>query len=154
MNNQIIYNWKFNDTKNRGQTWYIIALSISIWLIILGFITKMYWMSFLLMLITWTFYFIENNSEDEIEVTITKLWIKVSNTFYDFSKINSYSLIYDNEFAIYLRLFLNKKWIWYVNLNIDNQLASEIKNILPEFIEENPKWELTFTERLINKLKL
>lgn len=154
MENENIYSWKFNDKKHRGQTWYIVALSIVIWLIIWWFVTKQYWMSFLLMLITWTAYFVENNSEDEIDVVITNLWIRVSNTFYDYSKITSYTFIYDNEKAVFLRLIINKRWIWYINLNIDNTVAWDIKWVLPNFIEENPKWDLTFTEKLLHKLKV
>jgi hypothetical protein len=154
MENEILYSWKFNDKKERSQLWYIITLSIVIWLVIWWFLTKQYWMSFLIMLITWVTYFIENNSEDEVNVNITNLWIKISNTFYDFSKINSFTLIYDWENAVYLRLIINKKWLKVFNIYIDNTIANNLKEILPNFIEENPKWDLSFIEKLINKLKL
>ncbi len=154
MENEILYSWKFNDKKERSQLWYIITLSIVIWLVIWWFLTKQYWMSFLIMLITWVAYFVENNSEDEVSVNITNLWIKISNTFYDFSKINSYTLIYDGENAVYLRLMINKKWLKVFNIYIDNTIANDLKEILPNFIEENPKWDLSFIEKLINKLKL
>ena len=154
MENEILYSWKFNDKKERSQLWYIITLSIVIWLVIWWFLTKQYWMSFLIMLITWVTYFIENNSEDEVNVNITNLWIKISNTFYDFSKINSFTLIYDWENAVYLRLIINKKWLKVFNIYIDNTIANNLKEILTNFIEENPKWDLSFIEKLINKLKL
>ena len=154
MDNDILYSWKFNDKKERSQLWYIITLSIVIWLVIWWFLTKQYWMSFLIMLIAWVTYFVENNSEDEVNVYITNLWIKISNTFYDFSKINSFSLIYDGENAVYLRLIINKKWLKIFNVYIDNTIANNLKEILPNFIEENPKWDLSFIEKLINKLKL
>ena len=134
--------------------WYIIALSIVIWLSIWWFLTKQYWMSFIVLLIAWLSYFIENNSEDEIWVEITNLGMKIWESFYDYSKIDSYTFIYSWENAIFLRLNLNKKWIRNINLIVDNNITWELKPILSGYLEENPKWELSFSEKLIFLLKL
>jgi signal transduction histidine kinase len=149
-----IYTWKFEDKKNRWPLWYIIALSIVIWLSIWWFLTKQYWMSFIILLISWLTYFIENNKEDEIEVNINNLWIKISTIFYDYSKIDSYTFIYNNENAVFLRLNLNKKWIRNIDLYVNNEITEELKNILPNFIKEDKKAELSFSEKLISLLKL
>jgi hypothetical protein len=154
MAQEIIYNWKFEDKKNRWSMWYIIALSIVIWLSIWWFLTKQYWMSFIVLLIAWLSYFIENNSEDEIIVDVTNLGIKIWESFYDYSKIDSFSFIYNQQNAVYLRLNLNKKWIRNINLIVDNNITWELKPILNEYLEENPKWELSFSEKLIFLLKL
>lgn len=152
--NEILYTWNFNDEKNRSALWYIIALSIVIWLVIWWFLTKQYWMSFIVLLIAWLSYFIENNSPEQIEVIISELWMKIWNTFYDYSKIDSYTFIYSWENATSLRLHFNKKWLRYINLPITNNLVSDLKWILNNFIEENPKGELSFSEKLIKILKL
>jgi hypothetical protein len=153
-NNNIHYTWKFNDEKNRGTLWYIITLSIVIWLVIWWFLTKQYWMSFIVLLIAWLTYFIENNSPEQIEVNISELWIKIWNSFYDYSKIDSYTFIYTWENANVLRLHFNKKWLRYIDLPITNNLVSDLKWILSDFIEENSKGELSFSEKLIKILKL
>jgi hypothetical protein len=154
MSNNIIYNWEFEDNKNRTTTWYIITLSIVIWLVIWWFLTKQYWMSFIILLITWISYFIDNNSPDKIKVEISELWIKIWEWFYDYSKIDSYTFIYNWENAIFLRLHLNKKWLRYLDLNIDNNIALDLKQILNNYLEENSKWELNFSEKVIKFLKL
>ncbi len=153
-NNNPLYSWTFDDRKNRWYMWYIIALSVVIWLTIWGFLTRQYGMSFLFILIAWVTYFVENSSEDDIIVTVTDLWINVSNVFYDFSRINSYCFIYENDNAVYLKLMLKRKWLWLINLKIDNDVVSNLKQILPDFLEEDGKQDLTFTEKLINFLKL
>ena len=150
----LIYSWEFSSKKDRWNLWYIVMLSIVIGLVIWWFLTKQYWMSFIILLIAWLSYFIENNSEDIIEVLLNELWIKVWETFYDFSKINSYTFIYSWENAVMLRLDLNKKWLRHIDLRVDNNITTELKNILPKFIEENPKQDLSFTDRIINLLKL
>jgi hypothetical protein len=154
MASDTIYTWKFNDNRDRGTLWYIVALSIVIWLTIWGFMTKQYWMSFIVLLIAWLIYFVENNSEDEINVSITSLGIKIWNNFHDYSKIDSYSFIYNKENAVFLRLNLNKKWIKNIDLIVNNSTANELKEVLSNFLEEKSKWELTFSEKVIFKLKL
>ncbi len=150
----MLYSWNFPDTKDRWQLWYILVLSIIIWLVIWWFITSQYWMSFIVLLLSGLIFYIENNSEDEINVEITELWIKVANFFYDYSKISSYTFIYEWENAILLRLALQKKGIKVIDLKIDNTVILELKNILPEFIKENKKEDLSFTDKLIRMLKL
>lgn len=151
MSNDLIYNWSFSSEKQRGNLWYIIALSIIIWLVVWGFFTRQYIFSVLIILVTWVYFFVENNSESLITVQVTNLWIKVNNFFYDFSKIENYSIIYSWENAIFLRLELGKKDL---NLQIDNDIALNLKQILPNFLNENKNWELTFNEKIIKLLKL
>lgn len=149
-----IYSWKFEDKKNRWASWYTIALSIVVWLAIWGFLTKQYWMSFIVLLVAWVFYFLENNSEDEVSVFLTDLWIQIGQSFYDYSKIENYTYIYDNSTPIYLRLSINRTGIKNIDLKISEKIVLDLKNILPNYIEENPKWELSFVEKMIERLKL
>jgi hypothetical protein len=51
----------------------MIALSVVIGLVVWGFMTKQYVMSFLIILITGISFFIENNSEENITVTLNQL---------------------------------------------------------------------------------
>lgn len=149
-----IYSWKFDDKKNRSQLWYIIALSIVIWLAIWGFLTKQYGMSFIVLLIAWLVFFVENNAEDEIEVKITHLWIYIWETFYDYTWIQGFSICYLWDSAEILRLYLNKKWIAILDLNLNDDIVLDIQNYLSEFIENSWKVELTATDKLIRFLKL
>ena len=111
-------------------------------------------MSFIVLLLTGLIFYIENNSLDNITVEITELWLKIWESFYDFSKIDSYTLIYEWENAVILRLLLNKKWIKIIDLKIDNTVALELKWILPNFIKENEKEDFSFSDKMIRMLKL
>lgn len=149
-----VYEWSFSDSKNRGKLWYIIAISVILWLAIWWIFTKQYWLSFIVFLIAWISFFIENNSAENIDVNITELWISIWDYFYDFSTINNFSFIYSWNNAILIRLELSKKWIKKIDLKVDNQICSDLKKILPNYIEELKWWELTNSEKLINLLKL
>lgn len=149
-----IYEWNFSDSKNRWKLWYILAISVILWLTIWWIFTKQYWLSFIVILLAWISLFIENNSSETIEVKISDLWIKIWDYFYDFKSIDNYSFIYSWENAIYLRLILNKNTIKKIDLKINNSICADLKNILNQVIDEEKWWELTSTEKLINLLKL
>ena len=154
MSDNTIYNWNFSTEKNRWELWYIIWFSVVVWLVTWGFFSWQYWMSFVILLISWLYFFMENNSEDIVQIAVTELWINIANSFYDFSRINSYTFIYEWPNATLLRLNLENKGIKNIDLKVDNNITADLKNILPNFIEENPKIDMTFSEKLIRMLKL
>lgn len=148
------YSWTFSTKKERWKMWYIIAFSILIGAVIWGFLTQQYWMSVVFLLLAGLIFYIENNSSDEILVEINETGIRVGESFYDYSKIQSYSLIHHWEQALFLRLHLSKKWIALLDLHIDNTVAWDLKKILPEFITENEQGDLNMTDKIIKFLKL
>lgn len=99
-------------------------------------------------------YFIENNSEDIVEVFVWELWIKIWESFYDYSKIDSYYFLYEWSFSKIIRFNLNKKWIRVIDLNVDNNITLDLKNILPKFLKESEKQEFSFSEKIIKLLNL
>lgn len=150
----IIYSWKFSDKKERWSLWYIIAISIVIWLIIWWFFTKQYWMSFLVILISGIFFFIENNSPEEINVNITNDWIKISESFFEFSKIKTFSFIFVWENPEILRLNIDKRGIKNIDLKINKEICDNLKWILVDYIKQDKEAELTSIEKITNYLKL
>jgi hypothetical protein len=89
-----------------------------------------------------------------VKVTLTDLWIQIWKIFYEYTKIANYSYIYENDTPIFLRLVINKVSLKNMDLNIDQEIIKSLKNILPNYMEEDPKWELSLMEKLIHKLKL
>lgn len=152
--NTVLYNWKFEDKKDRSALWYIIALSVVIGMIIWGFITKQYGMSFLFMLLAGIVFYVENNAEDEIQVQVTNLGIRVGEKFYDFSRINSFAFMYDGDQSVYLKLRIRQKGIPVIQLKVNNTITSELRPVIAQYVEENPKEDLSFLDRLVHILKL
>lgn len=152
--NEVLYSFTFSNDKNRWPLWYMIALSILIWVVIWWFLTRQYVMSFLFILVAWVWFFIENNSEENTIVEINNLWIKINSQFYDYPKIMYYTVFYENGEAYLLRLTLNKKWLKYIDLKINNEIVLALNDILPKYIKQNEKSELEFVDKIINLLKL
>lgn len=150
----IIYSWNFSEQKNRWVFWYIIAISIVIWVVFWGILTWQYGLSIVMFLAVWVLFFIENNSSENVLVQLNSLWIQIGENFYDYTKIENFSIIYDKSNPIYCKLVLNKRWLKVINLKIDNKVWEDLKQILPNFIREEKNWELNFADKLIILLKL
>lgn len=150
----ILYNWSFIDKKERGSLWYTIMISIVVWLVIWAFITWQYWLSFVVLIVVWLMFFLENNSDDEVFIELSELWLKVWESFYDFWLLESYTFMYTWESAVLVRFNLNRKWIRNIDLKVNNEIVLELKSILPNYVQENPKEELGFVEKMIDILKL
>lgn len=156
MDNNIIYSWSFSNDKQRWALWYTIALSVVFWIVIWWFLSSQYPMSFLTILIAWVYFFIENNSEEFTQVYINQLWIWIANNFYEFSKILSYRIIYTNWQANTLRLALNRENIWvkFIDLDINNDIAINLNQLLVNVIKQDPESEISLTDKIIKILKL
>ena len=154
MSNEIIFNWKFSNDKWRGPLWYTFALSVVLGLVIWWFMTKQYIMSFVIILISWVSFFLDNNSNEETIVNILPLWFQIDWNFYDYSKISSYKFFYKWTNPFLLRIYINKRWINYTDLKVDNDIVMSLKQILPNYLIESETWELTFVDKLIFLLKL
>ena len=151
---QILYTWSFEDSKNRSPLWYSIAFAIIIGLVIWWFLTAQYGLSFILLLITGLAYFIENNSDDIVTVSIHELGIQVWEWFYDFAKISSCSYIYEWSNAILMRIVLHKKWFRFIDIPVNNEQVTDIKNILQDKIPESGEAKLSLGQKILRKIKL
>jgi len=100
------------------------------------------------------YFFMENNSEDEVHVQITPLGIRINNEFLSFGSISNYSVIYNADQAIYLQLFTQKSMIKTTNLHINNQIALELEQVLPHFLQNAGEGQMKVIDRIINLLKL
>jgi hypothetical protein len=152
---EVLYSWKFSSKKDRSPTWYIIALSAVIGIVIWGFITRQYWLSLVLLLAAGIVFYVENNSEDEVSVNITESGIQLAESFYDFSKINQYIFMTNWNQTTLVRFFVNKwRWNRFLDIDVSSQIAQDLKTILPNFLPEWQTQELSTIEKIIHLFNL
>ncbi len=154
MDSPILHQWQYQDNKDRSPLWYMIALSVSIWLIVWGFLTLQYGMSIVVMIVTGLFYFLEIHSDEIIEVKISEAGIWIQKSFYEYSHIASYSFIYSGKDVIYMRLKLRRSPIRLLSLRIDNSQLLAIENILLEALGEPERQDIWIVDRISHFLKL
>jgi hypothetical protein len=85
---------------------------------------------------------------------VSEVGIRIDKTFYEYPKIESFSVVYSGEKMVYLRLFLKKQAIGKIDLDINNEIGMALKEILPNFVAETENSSLTATEKIIGVLKL
>lgn len=150
-----MYSWEFDTKKQKSATWYTIALTLSIALIIWGFFTGLYMMSMVIFIAIWVYILIENNSPDRLTIEISENGILIWDIFYDYPKIETFSILYNRNIPVFLRLKL--KWKGFRILDIPLSGVSDISDIrvfLLQYMEEDPNQEFTNMDRIISYLKL
>lgn len=150
-----MFSWEFNSKKEKSGSWYITAIVIALWLIIWWYFSELYIMSIVIIMVVWVYFLVENNSPDTINISIDENWILISETFYDYPKIESFAIIYDKNIPLFLRLRLTTRWLKLIDIPLDSSINSwDIRNFLLWYIEEDAKSELSTSDKLINYLKL
>jgi hypothetical protein len=98
----------------------------------------------------------ENNSLEHIQIIVDENGVNIAGNFYDYAKIEEFSIIYDNKIAILLRLRTKKHSINYIDIDLSKDVnPAELRAYLAKYIAESENGgELTSNERLIRFLKI
>jgi hypothetical protein len=112
-------------------------------------------MSVVAFLFAWVYIMRENNSAPILEVDVSELGIEVAGTFYEYSQIQSFALIYEDQIAETLRLSL-KKWL---ASKVDIPLSGEVdvkslKEYLLHVLPEDTDAEYTKSDKVIRAMWL
>jgi hypothetical protein len=97
----------------------------------------------------------ENNAIPVSQVHISEHGIEVQNTFYEYSQIRSFAILYEGQVAQVLRIFLKKGITSTIDIPLTQELnAREIKDYLLGFITEDSNTEFTRSDRMIQAMRL
>lgn len=149
-----LYSFEFSSEKSRGPLWYIIAFSVIIWFVVWWIFTKQYWLVVISLLLPGVYFLVENNSSDKVIVNFTQLWIDISDTFYEYTKIDWFAFLYVRNKPVVLRLFLKTKLLNYIDLKVDSEQTIDLKQFIPNYLQEREKEEFSFWDKIITFFKL
>lgn len=150
-----MFNWQFSNKKERSSSWYIWAIVVALALVIWGYLTTQYILSIVVILLVWVFFLIENNSPEIVSVTIDENGVLISESFYDFPKIETFAVIYNSNVPLYLRIRFKSRWLKIVDIPLEWKInAADLRAFLLQYIEEDSKTEMSTTDKLVNFLKL
>lgn len=151
---EVLCSWKVSTKKNRSSLWYIVAFSIAIGFIVWWFLTGQYMMSFVIILLSWISFFVENNSSDETEIVLTETGIQIWDNFYDYGKVHSFWVVYNKDAPFLLRIILKTKILPVNDFHVDSEIVNKVRPVLQAYVQENENMELSFTDKIIHILKL
>ena len=97
----------------------------------------------------------ENNSSPVTRADIDDAGIRVGGTFYDYSLLTAFSIVYVQDRAMYLRITPRKKLTTVLDIPLTQDVNPvELKNYLGERLDEDKDVKFSNTDALINIMRL
>lgn len=147
--------WSFSTHKEHTASWYVIAIVVVLSLVVYGIIEGMYSMSVVAFLFAWVYILMENNSNPITHVQIDNSWIRIGGTFYDYSSIISFSIVYIEDRALYLRITPRKKLSTVLDIPLTQDVNPvELKSYLGDHLQEEKDVKFSNTDALIHVMRL
>lgn len=147
--------WQFSTHTEKNKTWYLIALIVGLSLIAYGVVNQIYMMSVVVFLFIGVYLLYENNSDPITGVEITDRGILVGGTFYDYSRIRSFAILYEAQIPRLLRCSLSKGMIATIDIPLTEMVDPvELRAFLSQYLGEDEHAEFTRSDRLIQAMKL
>lgn len=148
--------WEISVRKDKGTTWYMTAGVFALALIVWGFIVGLYVMSIVIFIFVGVYVLVENNAPDTARIEVNENGIGIGNSFYDYPKIEEFSIVYDSGKAVLLRLKMKNRGMRYIDVDLNQDVnPAELRGFLAQYLPESETGgELTSTERLTRYLKI
>lgn len=97
----------------------------------------------------------ENNSNPITHTEIDNSWIRIGGTFFDYSAIQSFSIVYIEDRPMYLRITPRKKLSTVLDIPLTQEVnAVELKTYLAGHLEEQKDVKFSNTDALIHVMWL
>ncbi len=130
----------------------VFSLSLIIW----GFFVGLYAMSIVIFIFVGVYMLMENNAPESVQISVDENGINIGGNFYDYPKIEEFSIVYDHKVAILLRLKTKKRGMHHIDIDLNSEVnPAELRSYLSQYIVEAENGgELTSSERLMRFLKV
>jgi len=151
---ETIYKWEFSTEKDRSSIWYVIAFAIILWLTAWWIFERIYIFSFLVLLASGLYMYLENSSDENVVVKIVEDGIFVNSKKYLFKNIRWYQFVKNDEEFKKIRFIIKAKWIRILDFDINDDIMNDLDSILPEAIEKMDDVDMTSIEKFIEIIKL
>ena len=150
-----MYTWQFASTKSRPAQWYVVALIVVLFLVIYGIFEGMYLMSVVAFLFAGVYILMENNATPVTTVSIDEHAIVVGGTSYDFSNIEKFTLLKNENDYVLLRFFLKKSLSQVIDIPLTEAVdAYGLREFLAARITLDSEADWNRSDRLIHAMKL
>jgi len=150
-----MYNWTIATKREHTASWYIIAGIATISLAVWGFLTQIYALSVVIVILAGVYLLIENNAPDNADAVVNENGVGVGGMFYDYGQIENFGLIFDDQVPKFLQISLKAKGLRLIQIPFSQDInPSEIRAFLLNYLPETDKKNLTFSDRLADRLGL
>jgi len=136
--NKTLLEWKTPEfiPVPRGPIWYLVASIIVIGLVVYAILTDSATMAIVFILLAGMFFMTHRRQPRIVDVRITKLGVFYDKTFYHYSAINAFWVVYHPPFVRVLYLRLGGRSYRLIKIELNHQDPTEIRNLLAKEIPE------------------
>lgn len=150
-----MFTWSFSTHKEHSASWYVVALIVVLSLVLYGIIEGIYLLSIVAFLFAGVYILMENNVSPVTHVEVNEIGIKVGGSFYEYSTLARFAVIYNEDIPVILRLTPLKKLATIIDIPLTQDVnAVELKNYLASFLEEQKDVSLSNSDVLIHAMRL
>jgi uncharacterized membrane protein YobD (UPF0266 family) len=154
--NKALLEWKTPEfiPLKRGPVWYTVASVIVISLVAYAIFTDSATMAIVFILIAGMFFMTHKKKPRIVDVRITKLGVFYDKTFYHYSAINAFWVVYHPPYVRVLYLRLGGKTYRLIKIELNHQDPTEVRHLLSKEIPEIEGMEERGFDMLVRVLRL
>lgn len=151
-----ILNWKAPEYAHHEKSvlWFIIAGLIALALVIYGLYSSSWTFSLAIVVFAGTYYLIVREKPPVVEVTISKIGMKVGPHIFPYSHIRGFWIVYKPPFVQKLYLKMTSKLHPHIVVLLENADPTEVQRALASFIDELKGLDEPFSDVLTRLFKL
>lgn len=95
-------------------------------------------MSIVIFIFVGVYMLMENNAPESVQIAVDENGINIGGNFYDYPKIEEFSIVYDNKIAILLRLKTKKRGMHHIDIDLTRDVnPAELRSYLAQYIVES-----------------
>jgi len=154
--NKVLLEWKTPEFMplERGPVWYTAASVIIISLVVYAIFTDSATMAIVFILLAGMFFMTHKKSPRIVDVKITELGVFYDRTFYHYTAINAFWVVYHPPFVRVLYLRLGGKTYRLLKIELNDQNPTEVRRLLSGELPEAEGMEENVFDMLTRILRL
>jgi hypothetical protein len=153
---KVLLEWKTPEfiPLERGPVWYSVASVIVISLVVYAIFTDSATMAIVFILLAGMFFMTHKKKPRIVDVRITKLGVFYDRTFYHYTIINAFWVVYHPPFVRVLYLRLGGKAYRLLKIELNDQDPTEVRRLLSKELPEIEGMEEHSFDMLTRMLRL
>jgi hypothetical protein len=153
---KVLLEWKTPEfiPLERGPVWYSAASVIVVSLVVYAIFTDSATMAIVFILLAGMFFMTHKKRPRIVDVRITKLGVFYDKTFYHYTIINAFWIVYNPPFVRVLYLRLGGKTYRLVKIELNDQDPTEVRRLLSKELPEVEGMEEHTFDMLTRLLRL
>lgn len=149
------FSWAFENRLERGKSWYAVAATLVITIIIVSFLLSAYLLGIVFILFSGVYLLYEVNSHPLTHISITTEGIRLEGDMFPYSQIGSFAIIRVNNEPLLLRVNTLRRAIGTIDIFLDPSINIEdLRNFLNTKSTEDANASLSAIDHLLLGLRL